>query len=79
MEKKNESLKGMVQTLEQQLQQQKSRADKLMANWQSCEDGWRHACREIQTSSDKWEAENQYRKFYIWHLAIQIREAAHEA
>ena len=73
---KHESLKIMVQTLEQQLQQQKDRIDKFIANWQSCEDEWRHTCQEIRTSRDKWEAENQNRKFYIWFFVDQIKEAA---
>ena len=38
-EENNESLEGMVQALKQQLQQQKSRVDKFIVNWQSCEDG----------------------------------------
>ena len=40
----HESLEMMVQTLEQQLQQQRDRTDKLMVDWQGCEDGWRHEC-----------------------------------
>ena len=51
--KERDSLQNMVQTLEQQLQQQKNRIDKFMADWQSREDGWRHACHEVQRSSNK--------------------------
>ena len=36
---KHESLEVMVQTLEQQLQQQNDCIDKLMADWQGREDG----------------------------------------
>ena len=52
---KHESLEGMVQTLKQQ---KKSCIDKFMVDWQSCEDGWKQACHEIQKLNDKWEAEN---------------------
>ena len=48
-----DSFQNTIQTLEQQLQQQKNRIDKFMADWQSREDGWRHACHEVQRSSNK--------------------------
>ena len=79
MTKERDSLQNMVQTLEHQLQQQKDRIDKFMMDWQNREDGWRHKCQEIQRSNDKWETENQCRKKYTQYLAIQMREAAHEA
>ena len=75
----HESLKMMIQTLEQQLQQQKDRIDRFIADWQSREDKWRHTCQEIRTSKDHWEVENQNRKFYIRFLADRFREAAQEA
>ena len=50
-----------------------------MVDWQGRKDGWRHTCQEIWTSRDKWEAENQNRKFYIRYLVDQIREAEQEA
>ena len=75
----HESLEAMIRTLEQQLQQQKDRADRIMADWQVREDEWRHTCQEIRTSRDQWEAENQNRRFYIRFLADQFREAAREA
>ena len=74
-----DSLQNMVQTIEHQLQQQKDRTDKFMMDWQNHEDGWRHRCQEIQRSSDKWEAKNQCRKIYTQYLAVQMREATHEA
>ena len=74
-----DSLQNMVQTLEHQLQQQKDRTDKFMMDWQNREDGWRHRCQEIQRSSDKWETKNQCKKQYTQYLAVQMREAAHEA
>ena len=37
--KERDSLQNMVQTLEYQLQQQKDRIDKFMADWQNHEDG----------------------------------------
>ena len=40
----HESMEMMVQTLEQQLQQQKDRTDKLMVDWPGCDNGWRHEC-----------------------------------
>ena len=75
----HESLGTMIQTLEQQLQQQKDRTDRFIADWQICEDEWRHACQKIQTSRDQWEAENQNKRFYIRFLADRFREAAQEA
>ena len=59
----HESLETMIQTLEQQLQQQKDRTDRFIADWQSREDEWKHTCQEIQTFRDQWEVENQNRKF----------------
>ena len=75
----HESLETMIRTLEQQLQQQKDRTDRFIADWQSREDEWRHTCQEIWTSKDQWEAENQNKKFYIRFLADRFREAAQEA
>ena len=75
----HESLETMIQTLEQQLQQQKDRTDRFIADWQVCEDEWRHTCQEIRTSRDQWEAENENRKVYIRFLADRFREAAQEA
>ena len=75
----HESLEVMVQALERQLHQQKERIDKFIANWQSREDQWRHECQEILTSKDKWEVENQNKKFYTRFLATQIREVVQEA
>ena len=49
----HESLETMVQTLEQQLQQQKDRTDRFLTDWQSWEDEWRHTCQEIRTSKDQ--------------------------
>ena len=46
------SLETMIRTLEQQLQQQKDRTDRFIADWQIREDEWRHACQEIRTSKD---------------------------
>ena len=40
----HESLKAMIRTLEQQLQQQKDLTDRFIANWQNREDEWRHTC-----------------------------------
>ena len=34
-----DSLQNMVQILEHQLQQQKDRIDKFMADWKNCKDG----------------------------------------
>ena len=65
----HESLETMIRTLEQQLQQQKDRTDRFIADWQNREDEWRHTCQEIQTSRDQWEAENENRKVYIRFLA----------
>ena len=75
----HESLEAMIRTLEQQLQQQKDRTDRFIADWQNREDEWRHTCQEIQVSRDRWEAENENRKVYIRFLAHRFREAAHEA
>ena len=75
----HESLETMIQTLEQQLQQQKDRTDKFIADWQIRKDEWKHACQKIRTSKDQWEAENQNRRFYIRFLADRFREAAQEA
>ena len=75
----HESLEAMIRTLEQQLQQQKDRTDRIMADWQVREDEWRHTCQEIRTSRNQWEVENQNRRFYIRFLADQFREAAREA
>ena len=75
----HESLETMARTLEQQLQQQKDRIDKFIADWQSREDEWRHTCQEIRTSKDQWEVENQNKKFYIRFLADRIEEATREA
>ena len=61
----HESLEAMIRTLEQQLQQQKDRTDRFIADWQVCEDEWRHTCQEIRTSRDQWEAENENRRVYI--------------
>ena len=69
----------MIQTLEQQLQQQKDRTNRFIADWQNQKDEWRHTCQEIRTSRDQWEAENQNRKIYIRFLADRFREAAQEA
>ena len=69
----------MIRTLEQQLQQQKDRTDRLMADWQNREDEWRHTCQEIRTSRDQWEAENENRRVYIRFLADRFKEVAHEA
>ena len=38
----HESLETMIRTLEQQLQQQKDRTNRFIADWQSREDEWRH-------------------------------------
>ena len=59
----HESLETMIQTLGQQLQQQKDRTDRFIVDWQNREDKWRHTCQEIRTSKDQWEVENQNRKF----------------
>ena len=75
----HESLEAIIRTLEQQLQQQKDRTDRFMADWQVQEDEWRHTCQEIRTSRDQWEVENQNKRFYIRFLADQFREAAPEA
>ena len=75
----HESLEIMIQTLEQQLQQQKGRTDRFIADWQNREDEWRYTCQEIRTSRDQWEAENQNRKFYIRFLAERFRKATQEA
>ena len=50
-----------------------------MIDCQNREEGWRHRSEEIKRTSDKWENENQCRKQYTQYLAIQMREAAHEA
>ena len=55
----------MIRTLEQQLQQQKDRTDRFIADWQIRKDEWRHTCQEIRTSRDQWEAKNENRKVYI--------------
>ena len=75
----HESLEAMIRTLEQQLQQQKDRTDRFIADWQNREDEWRHTCQEIQASRDRWEAESENRRVYIQFLADRFREAAHEA
>ena len=49
----HEALEAMIRTLEQQLQQQKDRTDRIMADWQVREDEWRHTCQEIRTSKDQ--------------------------
>ena len=49
----HESMEAMIQTLEQQLQQQKDRTDRFIADWQIREDEWRHTCQEIRTSKDQ--------------------------
>ena len=49
----HESLEAMIRTLEQQLQQQKDRTDRFIADWQIREDEWRHTCQEIRTSKDQ--------------------------
>ena len=43
----HKSLETMVRTLEQQLQQQKDRSNRFIADWQSREDEWRHTYQEI--------------------------------
>ena len=48
----HESLETMIRTLEQQLQQQKDRTDRFIADWQSREDKWRHTCQKIRTFKD---------------------------
>ena len=75
----HKSLETMIQTLEQQLQQQKDRTDRFIADWQNQEDEWRHTCQEIWTSRDQREAESQNKKIYIRFLADRFREAAQEA
>ena len=75
----HKSLETMIRTLEQQLQQQKDRTDRFIADWQNRKDEWRHTCQEIQVSKDRWEAENENRRVYIRFLAHRFREAAHEA
>ena len=75
----HESLEMMIRTLEQQLQQQKDRTDRFIADWQNWEDEWRHKCQEIRTSRDQREAENENRKVYIRFLVDQFREEAQEA
>ena len=75
----HESLEVMIQTLEQQLQQQKDRTDRFIADWQNWEDEWRHKCQEIRTSRDQREAGNENRKVYIRFLADRFRETAQEA
>ena len=75
----HESLETMIQTLQQQLEQQKDRTDRFIVDWQIWEDEWRHTCQEIRTSRDQWQAKNQNRKFYIRFLADRFREAAQEA
>ena len=77
--KERDSFQNMVQTLEHQLQQQKDRTDKFMIDWQNREEGWRQRYEEIKRSRDQWENENQCRKQYTQYLAVQMREAAHEA
>ena len=61
------------------MQQQKDRIDKFIADWQLREDEWKHACQKIRTFRDRWEAENQNRRFYIRFLADHFREVAQEA
>ena len=75
----HDSLEAMIRALEQQLQQQKDRTDKFIADWQIREDEWKHTCQEIRTSRDQWEAENENSKVYIRFLAVRFREAAQEA
>ena len=75
----HDSLEAMIRTLEQQLQQQKDRTDRFIADWQIQKDKWRHACQEIRTSRDQWETNNQNRRFYIRFLAYRFREAAQKA
>ena len=79
MVKVKELLQRMVQSLGQQLQQQKSRADKIMVDWQSCEEGWNRTCYEIQKSSQSWEAGSQRRQMYIEHLTVQVKKIVHES
>ena len=74
----HDSLEAMIWALEQQLQQQKDRTDKFIADWQIQEDEWKHGCQEIRTSKDQWEAENKNRKVYIQFLANRFREATQE-
>ena len=61
----HKSLETMIQTLEQQLQQQKDRTDRFIADWQNRGDEWRHTCQEIRTSKDQWEVKNENKKVYI--------------
>ena len=51
----------------------------FIMDWQNREEGWRHRCEEIQRSRDQWKIENRCRKQYTQYLAVQMREAAHEA
>ena len=44
----HESLKTMIQTLEQQLQQQNDHTDRFIVDWPNREDEWRHTCQEIR-------------------------------
>ena len=48
----HESLEAMSRTLEQQLQQQKDRTDRFIADWQIREDEWKRACQKIRISRD---------------------------